>query len=69
MCKLSFIHLVNENSSILFLLLLFSSILSPTVYDNYQLDILCGGSTLLHGIRDDILLGKIHQIIFAGTED
>jgi hypothetical protein len=48
MCKLSFIHLVNENSSILSLLLLFSSIFSATVYVNSQLDLLCAGSTHLH---------------------
>jgi hypothetical protein len=47
MCKLSFI-LVNENSSILSLMFLFSSIFSTTVYVNCQLDLLCVGSTHLH---------------------
>jgi hypothetical protein len=64
MCKLSFIHLVNENSSILSLLLLFSSIFSATVYVNYQLDILCAGSTHLHGIKAGRLLGKRHTKLF-----
>jgi hypothetical protein len=64
MCKLSFIHLVNENSSILSLLLLFSSIFSATVYVNSQLDLLCAGSTHLHGIRADRLLGKRHTKLF-----
>jgi hypothetical protein len=48
MCKLSFIHLVNENSAILSLMLLFSSIFSVTVYVNSHLDLLCAGSTHLH---------------------
>jgi hypothetical protein len=64
MCKLSIIHLVNENSSILSLLLLFSSIFSATVYVNSQLDLLCAGSTHLHGIRADGLLGKRHTKLF-----
>jgi hypothetical protein len=48
MCKLSFIHLVNENSSILSLVLLFSSIFSATVYVNSHLDLFCAGPTHLH---------------------
>jgi hypothetical protein len=64
MCKLSFIHLVNGNSSILSLLVLFSFIFSTTVYVNSQLDILCVGSTQLHGIIADILLGKRHTKLF-----
>jgi hypothetical protein len=47
MCKLSIIHLVNEYSSILSLMLLFSSIFSATVYVNSQLDVFCVGSTQL----------------------
>ena len=70
MCKLSIIHLVNENSSIISLMLLFSSIFSPTMYVNFKLDIFFAGSTLLHGIKSDGLLGKSHtKLFFAGTED
>jgi hypothetical protein len=68
MCKLSTIHLVNENSSILSLLLLFSSIFSATMYVNSQLDFLCVGSTHLHGIRADGMLGISHTI-FASIKD
>jgi hypothetical protein len=50
MCKLSFIHLVNENSSILSLPILFSAIFSTTVFVNSQLDILCVGSTNLQEV-------------------
>jgi hypothetical protein len=64
MCKLSFIHLVNENFSILSLMLLFSSIFSATVYLNFHIDLLCVGSTHLHGIRAEGLLGKIHTKLF-----
>jgi hypothetical protein len=64
MCKLSFIHLVNENSSIIYLLLLFYSILSATVYVNSQIDIFYVVSTHLHGIRADKMLGKIHTKLF-----
>jgi hypothetical protein len=64
MCKLSFTHLVNKNLSIVSLLLLFSSIFSATVYENSQLDLFCAGSTHLHGIRADKLLGKIHTKLF-----
>jgi hypothetical protein len=64
MCKLSFIHLVNENSSILSLLVLFSSIFSETVYVNSNIDLFCAGSTHLHGIRVDGLLGKRHTKLF-----
>jgi hypothetical protein len=64
MCKLSFIHLVNENSSILSLMLLFSSIFSAIVYVNYQLDLFYAGSTHLHGIKSNGLLGKIHTKLF-----
>jgi hypothetical protein len=64
MCKLSFIHLVNENSSTLSLLLLFSSIFSATMYVNSHIDLLCVGSTHLHVIRADGLLGKRHTKIF-----
>jgi hypothetical protein len=64
MCKLSFIHLVNDNCSILSLLLLFSHILFGTVYVNSQLDIFCAGSTHLHGIRADKLIGKRHTKLF-----
>jgi hypothetical protein len=60
MCKLSFIHLVNENSSILYLLLLFSSIFSTTMYVNSNLYILYVDSTHLNGIRAGGILGKIH---------
>jgi hypothetical protein len=56
--------LVNENSSILSLLLLFSHIFSATVYVNSQLDLLCAGSTHLHRIRVDGLLGKRHTKLF-----
>jgi hypothetical protein len=63
-CKLLFIHLVNENSSILSLLFLFYSIFSATVYVNSQLDLFCVGSTHLHGIISDELLGKIHTKLF-----
>jgi hypothetical protein len=64
MCKLLFIHLVKENYSILSLLLLFSHIFSKTVYVNFYLDILYVGSTHLHGIIADIILGKIHTKLF-----
>jgi hypothetical protein len=64
MCKLSFIHLVNDNSSILSLLLLFSYIFSATMYVNYQIDLFYVGLTHLHGIRADILLGKRHTKLF-----
>jgi hypothetical protein len=64
MCKLSFIHLVNDNSSILSLLILFSHIFSATMYVNSQLDIFCAVSTHLHGIRADKLLGKRHTKLF-----
>jgi hypothetical protein len=64
MHKLSFIHLVNENYSILSLLVLFSSILSTIVYINSQIYILCVASTHLHGIRADGLLGKRHTKLF-----
>jgi hypothetical protein len=64
MCKLSFIHLVNENSFILSLLLLFSSIFFATVYVNSQLYLFYAGSKNLHGIRADALLRKIHTKLF-----
>jgi hypothetical protein len=64
MCKLSFIHLVNENSSILSLLLLFSSNFSTNVYVNSHIDLLCEISTNLHCIRAKGLLGKIHTKLF-----
>ena len=61
---------VNENSSILSLLLLLSPILSTNVCIIFWLDILCAGSTHLHGIRDDRLLRKIYtKSFFAGTKD
>jgi len=68
MCKLFIIHLVNENSFVLSLLLLFSSIFSATVYVNYQLDILCAGSKNLHGIIADRFLGKIHTKLFLQVQ-
>jgi hypothetical protein len=64
MCKLSFIHLVNDNSSILSLMILFSSIFFVTVYVNSLLYLLCVGSTHLHGIIADRLLGKRHTKLF-----
>jgi hypothetical protein len=64
MCKLSFIHLVNKNSSILCLLLLFSSNFSATVYINSHIDLLCEVSTHLHGIRAKGLLEEIHTRLF-----
>jgi hypothetical protein len=64
MCKLSFIHLVNDNSSILSLLLLFSHIFSTTVYVNSHIDLLCESSTHLHGIISDGLLWKRHTELF-----
>jgi hypothetical protein len=65
MCKLSFIHLVNENYSIISLLLLFSSIFSATVYVNSQLDLLCAGSTHLHLFLTPIVITLIrnHKIV------
>jgi hypothetical protein len=64
MCKLSFIYLVNENSSVLSLLLLFSHIFSTILYVNSQLDLLYVISTHLHGIISNILLGKKHTKLF-----
>jgi hypothetical protein len=50
--------MVNENSSILSLLLLISQFLSANVCGIFYLDILCAVSTHLHGIRVDGLLSK-----------
>jgi hypothetical protein len=71
MCKLSFIHLVNENSSILSLLLLFSSIFFATLYVNSELYLLCAGSTHLHYTHLTLkpykgpLLILMHQLLQA----
>jgi hypothetical protein len=62
MCKLSFIHLVNENSSILSLLLLISSIFFVTVYVDSQLDIFYVGSTHLQGF-----LGLESRVVHTST--
>jgi hypothetical protein len=56
--------LVNENSSIRYLLFLFCSIFFTNVYVNSQLDILYACSTHLHGIISDELLWKIHTKLF-----
>jgi hypothetical protein len=42
----------------------FLHIFSATVYVNSHLDLLCAGSTHLHGIRADGLLGKRHNKLF-----
>jgi hypothetical protein len=49
---------VNENSSILSILLLISQFISANVCSIFQLDLLCVGSTHLHGIRAEGLLSK-----------
>jgi hypothetical protein len=56
--------MVNENSSILSLLLLPSPILSKNVCIIVYLDLFCAGSTHLHGIRADGLLSKSYTKIF-----
>ena len=64
MRKLSIIHLVNQNSFILSLLLLLSQFLSANVCVIFYIDLFYAGSTNLHGIRADILLGKNHTKLF-----
>ena len=63
MCKLSFIRLVNENSSILSLLLLLSQFLSANVCGIFYLYLFYVGSTHLNGIRVIGLLRKSYTKI------
>jgi hypothetical protein len=55
--------MANENSFILSLLLL-SQIISANVCIIFYLDILCVGSTYLHGISVDELLSKRYTKLF-----
>jgi hypothetical protein len=64
MCKLSIIHSINENSSILYLLFLLSQFLSANVCGILYLDILFVGSIHLHGIKSEGLLRKRHTELF-----
>jgi hypothetical protein len=57
--------MVNENSSILSLLLLVSQIISANVCIIVYIDILYVGSTHLHGIRADRLLSKSYTKMFC----
>jgi hypothetical protein len=62
--------MVNENSSILSILLLLSQFLSANVCSIFYLDLFYVGSTHLHGIRADRMLRKSYtKLFFAGTED
>jgi hypothetical protein len=58
MCKLFIIQTVNENSSILSLLPILSTIISENVCIIVYLYLFCVGSTHLHGIIVDGLLRK-----------
>jgi hypothetical protein len=55
---------VNENSSILSLLLLLSQFLFVNVCGILYIDILCVGSTHLHGIRAERLLRNRYTKLF-----
>jgi hypothetical protein len=62
--------MVNENSSILSILLLLSQFLSVNVCSISYLDLFYAGSTHLHGIRADGLLSKSYtKSFFVGTKD
>jgi hypothetical protein len=62
--------MVNENSSILSILLLLSQFLSANVCSIFQLDLFCADSTHLDGIRADGLLRKSYtKSFFVGTKD
>jgi hypothetical protein len=52
------VETVNDNSSIIYFLILLSPILSANVCIIVYLDLLCAASTHLHGIRFDGLLRK-----------
>ena len=70
MCKLSFIHLVNENSSILSLMLLFSHIFSTNcVYHFLARYIMSRFNTFTWYHIWWIYRKNTHQILFVGTED
>jgi hypothetical protein len=56
--------MVNENSSILSLLLLLSQFLSANVCGIFYIDIFCSGSTHFHCIRSDRLLSEIYTKLF-----
>jgi hypothetical protein len=61
--------MVNENSSILSLLLLISQFLFENVCGIFYIDLLCEIPTHLHGIIADGLLRKIYTNFFVGTKD
>jgi hypothetical protein len=66
-CKLFTLYVwntVNENSFIISILLLLSQFLSANVCSIFYIDILCVGSTHLHGIKADRLLRKSYTIFF-----
>jgi hypothetical protein len=56
--------MVNENSSILSLLLLLSQFFSANVCSIFYRDLFCEGSTNLHGIKANGLIRKIYIKLF-----